>query len=86
LAYQPYSNRGEVIYSIGRSDLNRVLLMHVERRFNLPVNFDNKCVQVNPDEPSVEVKSVHSGMTSGRTGAGAIVEFALASKTFSSNP
>ncbi len=63
LTYQPYGNRGEAIYSIGRADLNRVLLTHAECRSNVQIHFNRKCVQVDPDKPAVELKGSDSGDT-----------------------
>ncbi len=64
LAFQPYGNRQEAIYSIARRDLNRVLLDYAERNFNIDFRFNQRCVGVDLNTPSVELKNASSGVLS----------------------
>jgi kynurenine 3-monooxygenase len=47
VAYQPYGNRGEAIYSISRADLNRALLDFAHREPRVRFHFERKCVRVD---------------------------------------
>jgi kynurenine 3-monooxygenase len=59
IAPQAYGCKGEAIYSIARDELNRLLLDHSEQAFRIRVQFNQKCVEVNPAAPSVTFEDTH---------------------------
>lgn len=63
LAYQPYGNNGEAIYSISRDVLNKILLDFAEERFGVRFNFDEKCLSVDLDAPAIETRNMRTGAT-----------------------
>ncbi len=60
LAFQPYGNHQEAIYSIARGDLNRALLQFAERTFHVPFHFNWKCIDADLNTPSLELKNLLS--------------------------
>ena len=69
LAFQPYGNNGEAIYSISRSELNKLLLDFAERHFDIRFNFNERCVGVDLDAPTVEMHNLVTGGTTRRAAA-----------------
>lgn len=63
LTFQPYGNHREAIYSIGRNELNKVLLDFAEHHFRINFSFQQKCLDVDFTVPSVELKNQISGET-----------------------
>lgn len=61
VAYQPYGNHGEAIYSISRADLNQAL---VERAANEPgvrLHFEQKCTRVELASASAQFEHIKTG-------------------------
>jgi kynurenine 3-monooxygenase len=61
LTFQPYGNHREAIYSIARSDLNKILLDYASSYYGIKFHFNEKCLDVDLDAPSVETKNSHTG-------------------------
>lgn len=61
VTYQPYGNNREAIYSVARGDLNRVLLDFAARHFDVDFHFRQRCLDVDLDDPSVELKDLETG-------------------------
>lgn len=61
LTFQPYGNNHEAIHSIARSDLNKILLDYAERRFDIKFNFNEKCLDVDLNAPSVKTENLLTG-------------------------
>lgn len=89
VTFQPYGNSREAIFSIARSDLNKVLLDLAESRFGIRINFDEKCLDVDLDAPAVETKNLTTGALArrgaevvfGADGAYSAVRFQMQKKT-----
>ncbi|MEO8906323.1 MAG: methyltransferase [Polyangiaceae bacterium] len=61
LAYQPYGNKGEAIYSIPRAHLNAVLLQAVRREPGVRVQFDRKCLGLDLARGIAQFEDTTSG-------------------------
>ena len=61
LTFQPYGNNGEAIYSIARTDLNKVLLDFAERNFDIHFSFNEKCLDIDFCAPSVQLRNLRTG-------------------------
>ncbi len=61
IAYQPYGNRGEAIYSISRSDLNRALIDRAGQDARVHFHFEQKLVQVNLEDGVARFQHTSSG-------------------------
>jgi kynurenine 3-monooxygenase len=58
----PYGQRAEeVIYSVGRAALNRVLIDAAARLPQVTVHFDTLCTQVDPGRGSLRLRNTHTG-------------------------
>ncbi len=56
--FQPYGkNRGEVLYSIDRSELIRLLLDRAERQPGVTLHFDHRLVGVDKDRRELEIET-----------------------------
>jgi kynurenine 3-monooxygenase len=86
-ALQPYGQREhEVIYSVGRAALNRVLIEEATRHADVTVLFDQACLAVNPlrealrfrDEITGHEYEVTPGPAIATDGAGSVVRSSLA--------
>jgi kynurenine 3-monooxygenase len=64
LTFQPYGNNREAIYSIARSDLNKILLDYAERQFGIEFHFNEKCLDVDLSAPSIKTENLLSGEVS----------------------
>ncbi|HXZ58596.1 MAG TPA: NAD(P)/FAD-dependent oxidoreductase [Steroidobacteraceae bacterium] len=59
---QPYGQREhEVIYSVGRADLNRVLIEEALRHANVTVRFNQQCTRVQPAANRLRLRDTASG-------------------------
>lgn len=67
LTFQPYGNYREAIYSIARSELNKILLDHAERRFGVSFHFGERCRRVDLDAAAIETENVRSGVVTRHT-------------------
>jgi kynurenine 3-monooxygenase len=86
-ALQPYGQREhEVIYSVGRADLNRVLIAAAARHAGVSVHFNHVCVGTDADAERLRFRDAASGSESERSltptiatdGAGSVVRGSLA--------
>jgi len=83
---QPYGQRdGEVIYSVGRAALNRVLIEAAARLPQVSLHFDTTCTAVDPLSGSLHsvdnrsgAHSTHTGITLATDGAGSTLRGSLA--------
>jgi 2-polyprenyl-6-methoxyphenol hydroxylase-like FAD-dependent oxidoreductase len=50
IAYQPYGNHGEAIYSISRADLNRALIERARRQPRVRFHFEAKLMQLDVEK------------------------------------
>jgi kynurenine 3-monooxygenase len=66
LSFQPYGNNNEAIYSISRSDLNEALLNFAEENFDIKFHFNEKCIGVDLETATVEMKNSVSGTVTKR--------------------
>jgi kynurenine 3-monooxygenase len=64
LAYQPYGNKREAIYSILRGDLGKALLNFAEQEPNVRFHFNEKCVGLELSPLRVEFQNSQTGETS----------------------
>jgi kynurenine 3-monooxygenase len=66
----PYGQRAEeVIYSVGRAALNRVLIEAAARLPQVTVHFDTICTAVDPDGGTLRLRNSHTGAETLSTGA-----------------
>ncbi|MGC1457592.1 MAG: NAD(P)/FAD-dependent oxidoreductase [Steroidobacteraceae bacterium] len=83
---QPYGQRDdEVIYSVGRAALNRVLIEAAARLPQVSLHFDTTCTAVEPLSGSLHsvdnrsgAHSTHTGITLATDGAGSMLRGSLA--------
>ena len=61
MAFQPYGNQGEALYSITRNELNRVLLDVAEKEHGVELCFGAKCAGLDPDAASVTLEDQATG-------------------------
>jgi kynurenine 3-monooxygenase len=62
-ALQPYGQREhEVIYSVGRADLNRLLIEEALRHRNVTVHFNRQCLGADPERDRLRVRDTASGV------------------------
>jgi kynurenine 3-monooxygenase len=87
VALQPYGQREhEVIYSVGRADLNRVLIEAAARHGNVSVHFSQQCLRADPGAGHLSFRDGVSGReyqqplapTIAADGAGSAVRASLA--------
>jgi kynurenine 3-monooxygenase len=81
VALQPYGQRAhEVIYSVGRADLNRVLIGEALRHAGVRVQFDQACIGVDPRRNLLELRAQQAPLapTIATDGAGSAVRGSLA--------
>ncbi|HEV3194020.1 MAG TPA: NAD(P)/FAD-dependent oxidoreductase [Polyangiaceae bacterium] len=64
VAYQPYGNRSEAIYSISRSDLNKALIELAEKEQGVQFHFGQKCVHVELARATAHFEDTHVGTVS----------------------
>ncbi|MGD0678238.1 MAG: NAD(P)/FAD-dependent oxidoreductase [Polyangiaceae bacterium] len=62
--YQPYGHRGELIYSIARSELNDILVDFADRQPGVHFHFDQKCTHVDLARASAKFDGTRSGVPS----------------------
>jgi kynurenine 3-monooxygenase len=60
LAYQPYGNHQEAIYSIGREDLVRVLVEFAAQQDNINLFFAHKCLDIDIESASLTLENLQS--------------------------
>ena len=86
-ALQPYGQRAhEVIYSVGRADLNRVLIEEAARHAGVSVRFNQQCLGADPKTRELSLRDGESGReyqvplgpTIATDGAGSAVRASLA--------
>jgi kynurenine 3-monooxygenase len=84
---QPYGQRAEeVIWSVGRAELNRVLIDAAARHAGVAVHFSHACLGVDPQADRLHLRDTHSGTerevaltpTIATDGAGSVVRTGLA--------
>jgi kynurenine 3-monooxygenase len=87
VALQPYGQREhEVIYSVGRADLNRVLIEAATQHGNVRVHFNQQCLRADPGEGHLSFRDGVSGReyplplapTIATDGAGSAIRASLA--------
>jgi kynurenine 3-monooxygenase len=87
VALQPYGQREhEVIYSVGRADLNRVLIEAATRHGNVSVHFNQQCLRADPGAGQLSFRDGVSGReyplplapTIATDGAGSAIRASLA--------
>jgi kynurenine 3-monooxygenase len=61
LAYQPYGNNAEALYSILRSDMSRAMVEFAAEQPNVEFHFDEKCVGLSLSPLEVEFKHMRTG-------------------------
>jgi len=61
LAYQPYGNNNEAIYSISRRDLNTALLNFAEQNFDIEFRFNEKCTGIDLATATLETTNAQTG-------------------------
>lgn len=61
LAYQPYGNNEEAIYSVSRRDLNAALLNFAQQNFDIDFRFNEKCTGVDLATATLETTNSLSG-------------------------
>ena len=61
LAYQPYGNNAEALYSILRSDMSRAMVEFAAEQPNVEFYFDEKCVGLGLSPLEVEFKHMRTG-------------------------
>jgi kynurenine 3-monooxygenase len=61
LAYQPYGNNKEAIYSISRRDLNIALLNFAQQNFDIEFRFNEKCTGVDLATATLEATNSLTG-------------------------
>ena len=61
LAYQPYGNNAEALYSILRSDMSRAMVEFAAEQPNVEFHFDEKCVGLGLSPLEVEFKNMRTG-------------------------
>jgi kynurenine 3-monooxygenase len=64
LEWQPYGNREEAIHSVSRNNLNRALLTLALEQPALTCHFEQRCLEVDLDQPAVTFKALGSGEVS----------------------
>jgi kynurenine 3-monooxygenase len=86
-ALQPYGQRAqEIIWSVGRAELNRVLIAAAARHAGVAVHFSHACLGVEPAADRLRLRNLESGVetavplapTVATDGAGSVVRGALA--------
>ena len=56
--FQPYGNRNhEVLYSIQRYELQKILLDHLGKQSNVEVSFENDCIQLDKNKKKIVIQS-----------------------------
>ncbi|MCB0094698.1 MAG: FAD-dependent monooxygenase [Caldilineaceae bacterium] len=60
-AYQPYGNRNEAIYSIGRYDLNCILLDCAARHEKIDLCFNHKCLDIDMHTATLKIQNEITG-------------------------
>lgn len=55
-SFQPYGPNGEALYAISRNKLNEILLDFLDKKLNVKVFFNKKCIDVKPEESIVELE------------------------------
>ena len=61
LAYQPYGNNSEALYSILRSDMSRAMVEFAAAQPNVEFHFHEKCVGLGLSPLEVEFKNMRTG-------------------------
>lgn len=61
LAYQPYGNDGQAIYSVSRGDLNAQLMSIAEEAQNTKIHFSEECIHVDLANGITQFKNSLSG-------------------------
>jgi kynurenine 3-monooxygenase len=87
-ALQPYGQRAdEVIWSVGRADLNRVLIAAALAHADVRVHFNQQCVGASLAQERLRLRDEHGtvrevalGVTVGTDGAGSALRAALAAQ------
>ena len=87
VALQPYGQREhEVIFSVGRAELNRALIDAAARHGNVSVHFNQQCLRADPGEGRLSLRDAVSGReyqlplapTLATDGAGSAIRASLA--------
>lgn len=63
-SFQPYGNRGEAIYSVGRNRLNAELLRCAGRHPGIELRFEQRCVGLDLDTPAITFEQAETGARS----------------------
>lgn len=61
LTYQAYGKEGQAIYSVSRGELNKRLVLKAAENPNVRFHFNERCLDVDLDEGSIEFKNELSG-------------------------
>lgn len=59
-SFQPYGAKGEALYAISRNKLNDILLEALDKKPNIKMFFNKKCIDVKPEESIVELEDYKS--------------------------
>jgi kynurenine 3-monooxygenase len=59
-SFQPYGPNGEALYAISRNKLNEILLNDLDKRPNIKLFFNKKCIDVKPEDCIVELEDYKS--------------------------
>ncbi|TAE30571.1 MAG: FAD-dependent monooxygenase [Candidatus Kapaibacterium sp.] len=57
--FQPYGKDGEAIYSVSRTNLNKLLLDAAETEQNIKLHFSARCLEVAPEQATAEFVDVN---------------------------
>jgi kynurenine 3-monooxygenase len=63
VAYQPYSNTGDALFSISRAALNDVLLSHAEAQPGVRIHFNRRCAQLDLADGVAHFEDTTTGAT-----------------------
>lgn len=61
LAFQPYGNEGQAIYSVSRGEINARLMSIAEEKLNSKIRFNEECINVDLDKGITYLKNTQTG-------------------------
>lgn len=59
-SFQPYGPNGEALHAISRNKLNQILLDFLDKKQNVKVFFNKKCIDVKPEDSIVELEDYNT--------------------------
>ncbi len=63
LTFQQYGLKNQSIYAVSRGGLNRVLITFITQRYNIPIHFEHRCTDVNPQTGTVSFETPRGQVT-----------------------